>query len=165
MSDEVKKILGHRSEKPRPTSRRPAQRWGVLILAILVLPLFLGAWRDVSGNTINPKYVERIKDGQTTKQEILLLFGDPQDIQHPPEGTIFTYKSFKDAPQLPYRPEERKIAPQSDRIYVIDDNKQIKKPPLKTQGTILRSTLVVRFKPDGQTVQSHAYQEVKGSAE
>ena len=164
MSYEVKKILGPRGEKPRLTSRPPARR-GVLILAILALPLFLGAWRDVSGNTINPKYVERIKDGQTTKQEILLLFGDPQDSQHSSEGTVFTYKSFKDAPQLPYKHEERKIAPQSDQPYIIDQDKKIRKAPLKTEGKILRSTLVVRFKPDGQTVQSHEYQEVKGSPE
>jgi len=150
---------GREHDAPLPLGR------GFLILAILLLPLLLGAWRDVSGNTINPKYVERIKDGQTTKQEILLLFGDPQDIQHPPEGAIFTYKSFKDAPQLPYKPDERQISPQSDQMYLLDDKKQIKKPTIKTQGKILRSTLVVRFKADGQTVQSHEYHEVKGSGE
>jgi hypothetical protein len=132
---------------------------GVLLMVILLLPGFLGAWRIVSGETINPHYVERIKNGQTTKQEILLYFGDPQEIQRTSEGLIYTYKSFKDAPAMPYRPEDRKINPQSDSLYVIDDNKQVKKAPLKTEGKILRSTLEVRFKPDGVTVLSHEYKE------
>ena len=49
--------------------------------------------------------------------------------------------------------------PQSDQLYLLDDNKQIKKPPLKTEGKILKSTLLIRFKPDGQTVMSHEYKE------
>ena len=103
--------------------------------------------------------MERIQDGKTTKNEILLLFGDPQEIDRTPEGVTYTYKSFKDAPAMPYRPENRKINPQSDQHYVIDDNKQIKKPPLKTEGKILKSTLLIRFKPDGETVMSHEYKE------
>ncbi len=72
--------------------------------------------------------MERIQDGKTTKNEILLLFGDPQEIDRTPEGVTYMYKSFKDAPAMPYRPEDRKINPQSDQLYVIpDDNKQIKK--------------------------------------
>jgi hypothetical protein len=149
----------------RRESILPGRGRGVMILAILLLPLLLGAWRDVSGNTINPKYVERIKDGQTTKQEILVLFGDPQELKRTPEGVIFKYKSFKDAPQLPYKHEERKIAAQSDQIYLVDENKQIKKAVTKTEGKILRSTLEVRFKADGQTVLSHDYEEVTGSGE
>ncbi len=132
-------------------------RWEVLL--ILMLPLLLGGWRTISGETINPHYVKRIKDGQTTKQEIMLLFGEPDDVDRGPDGVVFTYKSFKDAPAMPYRPEKRQINPQSDQLMVIDSNKQIKKAPLKTKGTILRSTLVVRFKPDGVTVLSHEYKE------
>ena len=60
---------------------------------------------------------------------------------------------------MPYKPEDRKINPQSDQLMVIDENKQIKKAPLKTEGKILRSTLTVRFKPDGETVMSHEYKE------
>ena len=60
---------------------------------------------------------------------------------------------------MPYRPEDRKINPQSDQIFVINEDKTIKKAPLKTEGKILRSTLIIRFKPDGQTVMSHEYQE------
>lgn len=132
---------------------------GAVILVILLLPMFLGAWRIVSGETIDPRHVQRIKDGQTTKHEIFLLFGDPQEIDRTPEGLVFTYKSYKDAPAMPYKPEERKINPQSEQIFVIDEDKKIKKAPIKTEGKILRSTLVIRFKPDGETVLSHEYKQ------
>ncbi len=126
---------------------------------ILLLPGLLGAWKIISGDTIDPRHAERIQDGKTTKNEILLLFGDPQEIDRTPEGVTYTYKNFKDAPAMPYRPEDRKIAPQSDQLYLIDDNKQIKKATVKTEGKILKSTLLIRFKPDGQTVLSHEYKE------
>lgn len=132
----------------------------VIVLALLLLPVALGGWRSlVSGETINPRSVERIKDGQTTKHEVLLLFGDPQEIERSPEGHVFTYKSFKDAPAMPYKPEERKISEQSDQQYLIDENKQVKKPVVKKEGKILRSTLTIRFKPDGVTVLTHEYKE------
>lgn len=142
----------------RLSARRQWRRIAA-VLMILLLPGLLGAWRTVSGETIDPRHVERIKDGKTTKNEILLLFGDPQEIDRTPEGVNYTFKSFKDAPAMPYKPEERQIAPQSDQIYVIDDQKKIKKAPLKTEGKILRSTLLIRFKPDGETVMSHEYKE------
>jgi hypothetical protein len=159
-------VQGNQGRVTAAGRRSAACRGGIMVLAILLLPLLLGAWRDVDGNTINPKYVERIKDGQTTKQEILVLFGDPQELRRTPEGVIFKYKSFRDAPMLtPYKHDERKIAAQSDQIYLLDDKKQIKKPVIKTEGKILRSTLEVRFKSDGQTVLNHEYEEVKGSGE
>jgi hypothetical protein len=127
----------------------------------MLLPLILGAWQSMTGKTINPRFVARIQDGKTTKHEIMLYFGDPQEIQRTPDGLMFIYKSFKDAPAMPYRPEDRKINPQSDQLMVIDENKQIKRPPLKTEGKILHSTLTVRFKPDGETVMSHEYKEFK----
>jgi hypothetical protein len=130
-----------------------------LILLVLLLPGLLGAWRIVSGDTIDPRHVERIKDGKTTKNEILTLFGDPQEIDRSPDGVIYSYKSFKDAPAMPYKHYEREISPQSDQIYLIDDKKQVKKPTVKKEGKILKSTLVIRFKPDGQTVMSHEYKE------
>ena len=132
---------------------------GAALVLVMLLPLFLGGWRIVSGETINPRFVERINDGQTPKHEILLYFGDPQEIERAPEGPVYIYKSFKDAPAMPYKPEERKINPQSESLMVIDDSKQIKKAPLKTEGKILRSTLTVRFKSDGVTVMSHEYKE------
>ena len=130
------------------------------VLMILLLPGLLGAWKVISGETIDRRHVERIKDGKTTKNEILLLFGDPQEIDRGPEGITYTYKNFKDAPAMPYRPENRKIQPQSDQIFLLpDDDKRIKRPPVKTEGKILKSTLLIRFKPDGQTVMSHEYKE------
>ena len=145
-------------EGGRPPARR---RWGRItaVLMILLLPGLLGAWKVISGETIDRRHVERIQDGKTTKNEILLLFGDPQEIERTPDGVIYNYKSFKDAPAMPYRPENREINPQSDQLYVVDDKKQIKKAPLKTEGKILKSTLLIRFKPDGQTVMSHEYKE------
>jgi outer membrane protein assembly factor BamE (lipoprotein component of BamABCDE complex) len=146
--------------------RRPAAPQGDLVLGrlvpivlILILPLFLGAWRDASGNTINPNYVKRIENGKTSKHEILLYFGDPKEIEKTDGGQVYKYFSYKDAPAgLPYQHDKRKIQDQSDQMY-LDDNKQIKKVPVKEEGKILRSTLVIRFKSDGVTVMSHEYKE------
>jgi hypothetical protein len=152
------------SRKNQPEGGRllVRRRWRriVSVLIVLLLPGLLGAWRVMSGETIDRRHVERIQDGKTTKNEILLLFGDPQDIDRTSEGVTYRYKSFKDAPANPYRPEDRKIAPQSDQLFLLpDDDKKIKKPPIKTEGKILKSTLLIRFKPDGQTVMSHEYKE------
>jgi hypothetical protein len=155
----------HQSKMSQP--RQPtaddlaARRWRRIasVLMILLLPGLLGAWKIISGDSIDPRHVERIKNGKTTKNEILVLFGDPQEIDRTPEGVTYTYKSFKDAPAMPYKPEDRKIAPQSDQLFLLDDNKQIKKPTIKTKGKILRSSLLIRFSPDGQTVMSHEYKE------
>jgi hypothetical protein len=131
----------------------------VPILLILVLPLLLGAWQDFTGNTINPRFVERIQDGKTTKTEILAFFGDPNEVQKSDLGPVYKYSSYKDAaPDTPYIHSKRHIQEQSDQLY-LDNNKQIKKTVVKTEGKILRSTLTVRFKTDGQTVMSHEYKE------
>ena len=147
------------SEGGRSSARLRCRRIAS-ILMILLLPGLLGAWKIISGETIDRRHVERIADGKTTKNEVLLLFGDPQDIDRGSEGITYTYKNFKDAPAMPYRPEDRQIAPQSDQLFLLpDDDKKVKKPPLKTEGKILKSTLLIRFKPDGQTVMSHEYKE------
>ena len=119
-------------EGGRPSARLRCRRIAA-VLMILLLPGLLGAWKIISGDTIDPRHVERIQDGKTTKNEILLLFGDPQEIDRTPEGVTYTYKNFKDAPAMPYRPKDRKIAPQSDQLYLLDDNKQIKKAVVKTR--------------------------------
>jgi outer membrane protein assembly factor BamE (lipoprotein component of BamABCDE complex) len=132
------------------------------LIVLLSLVLFLLGWRDVTGNTINPNYVQRIKDGQTTKNEITLLFGEPQEIKRTENCVVFIYKSFKDAPAgLPYNPDQRLPKPQSEQLFLVDDNKQLKKPETKTEGKILKSTLTIYFKPDGQTVSGHEYTEDK----
>ena len=146
-------LPGHESAPPGPAVVAP-------ILLLLILPLLLGAWTDASGNTINPRYVGRIQDGKTTKHEILLLFGDPKEIEKSDGGPVYKYSSYKDAPAgLPYQHDKRHIQEQSDQIYLIDEDKQIKKPMVKTEGKILRSTLIIRFKSDGVTVMSHEYKE------
>ncbi|MDD2903828.1 MAG: hypothetical protein PHU44_15485 [Syntrophales bacterium] len=135
---------------------------GAVLMVLLLLPLILGgSWREMTGRTINPSLVERIQDGKTSKHEITLYFGDPQETHRTPEGLVFIYKSFTDAPAMPYRHEKRQPNPQSESLMVIDEHKQIKKAPLKKEGKILHSTLTIRFKPDGMTVMSHEYKEYK----
>ena len=135
---------------------------GAVLLILVLLPLVLaGSWREMTGKTINTNLVQRIQDGKTTQHEIVLYFGEPQETHRTPQGKVFIYKSYKDAPAMPYRHEKRKINPQSDQIMVIDADRKIKKAPLKTEGKILFSTLTIRFKPDGQTVMSHVYKEFK----
>jgi len=136
----------------------PARR-GLILVLILALPWFLGGWRAMHGETINPRLVQRIQDGKTNKHEILAFFGEPQEIERTPAGAVFHYKSFKDAPAMPYDPDKRVPNPQSTTPFVLAPDKQIKKAPLKTEGKILRSTLTVRFTPDGETVMSHEYKE------
>jgi hypothetical protein len=156
----------HQSEMSRElqpeggTAARHRCRRIASVLMILLLPGLLGGWRVISGESIDRRHVERIHDGKTTKNEILLLFGDPQEIDRGSEAITYTYKNFKDAPAMPYNPKDRKIAPQSDQLFLLpDDDHRLKKPPLKTEGKILKSTLLIRFKPDGQTVMSHEYKE------
>jgi hypothetical protein len=131
-----------------------------LVLLVLLLPMLLGAWRVNVGDTIDPNYVKRIQDGKTTKMEIMTLFGDPQDVKRDANGGVtYVYKCYKDAPATPFKPWERKINPQSDQLMAIDPTThKIKKAPLKTKGTILKSTLIINFKPDGNTVMSHEYE-------
>jgi hypothetical protein len=131
------------------------------LLLLVGLMLLVLAWQDVSGNTINPRYVERIKDGQTTKNEIMLLFGEPKEIKKTESGVVYTYKSFKDAPALPYDPNKRQPNPQSDKPFLLDDEKKIKMVQEKTEGKILKSTLIIYFKPDGQAVSRHEYTETQ----
>ncbi len=134
-------------------------RWAPVVLALFI-PLLLGwSWKEASGITINPRFVERIEDGKTTKQEVLLYFGDPKEIERTSGGLVYKYASYKDAEAMPYRPELREPNPQSTSDYLLEDNQVKKKPEIKTEGKILRSSLVIRFKADGDTVMSHEYQE------
>lgn len=139
----------------------PGRRSMVLLL-FLCLPLMMGAWQGLRSQTINPRYVARIQDGKTTKHEILLWFGDPQEVDRGPEGVVFKYISYKDAPEVPsrdiYKEPEYQTAPQ----YYLDEEKKVKKLTRKTKGEIVQSTLTIRFKPDGNTVQSHEYREFDG---
>jgi hypothetical protein len=152
-------------EQPRLTGalswlRAPVRHRWAPVLLVLFIPLLLGwSWKDASGVTINPNYVQRIQDGKTTKQEVILYFGDPKEIERTSEGLVYKYFSYKDAPALPYRPETREPQEQSTSMYLLEDNQMKKKPVVKNEGKILRSTLMIRFKPDNETVMSHEYQE------
>ncbi len=129
--------------------------WKMMALTLsLIIPLL--GWVDISGNTINPEYVNRIKDGQTTKNEIMLLFGEPQEVNRTPAGLIFTYKSYKDA-TLPAFAKEREINPQSTVPFYLDQDKTVKKVPVKKKSKVLHSTLIIRFKADDYTVAGHTY--------
>ncbi|MBM4294955.1 MAG: hypothetical protein FJ126_08645 [Deltaproteobacteria bacterium] len=134
-----------------------------LSLAVMLLPLLLGAdWKGATGQTINPRHVQRLKNGVTTKHEILLYFGEPQEVIRTPEGPIFKYASFKDAPALPTKPEDRQPVmthQESSNPFYLDEKKQIKTLPRKKEGKELRSTLSIRFKPDGETMMSYEYKE------
>jgi hypothetical protein len=151
-------------EQPRFTGvlsglRAPGRHRWAPVLLVLSIPVLLGwSWKDASGYTINPNNVQRLQDGKTTKQEVFLLFGDPKEIERTSEGLVYKYFSYKDAPALPYRPELRQPNPQSTSEYLVEGSK-LKKPEVKSEGKILRSSLVIRFKPDNETVMSHEYQE------
>ncbi len=143
--------------------RAPARlllRRKAMLLFFALLPVMVGAWQDVSGNTINPRYVERIKDGQTTKHEVLLYFGDPQEVERTPEGPVYKYATYKDAPPMGYKPkDEVKDSLFSSNPFIMDEDRKIKPVPKKKGNQILHSTLSIRFKSDGETVLSHEYRE------
>ncbi len=128
------------------------------LAGLAALLLCLGGWRDISGNTINPRYVERLKDGQTTKHEVLALFGDPQDVERSAQGLVFRYASYKDAEPMGMK-QERQIDEQSATPFFLDPDKKVQKVPVKKGSKILGSTLIIWFKPDGETVAGHEYKQ------
>ncbi len=138
------------------------RRWTMFLLLIGLIML-VTAWRDASGTNINPRYVSRIKDGVTTKNEIMLLFGEPQEVQRVDNMVVFSYRSYQDAtPPSMRQPLDREVSSQSTHPFYLDDDKNIKVAGREKKQRVLKSSLIVRFKPDGQTVQSHEYQEHGG---
>lgn len=138
-------------------------RAGLVLLFVLALPLTLGAWKEFTGRTINPRYVKRIKDGQTTKHEILVMFGDPEEIERTPEGVVFIYKDYK-AAEVRSLPKKSKLPdPQltTTPYYLEQKHREdlAKSDKKKAPTKVVSSTLTIRFKPDGDTVQSHEYKE------
>ncbi|MGB7910782.1 MAG: hypothetical protein WCF59_01000 [Desulfobaccales bacterium] len=131
------------------------------VLLVLSIPLLLGwTWKDAaSGMTINPSYVNKIQDGKTTKQEVLVYFGDPKEIERTSDGLVYKYYTYKNADSLPYDPYKREPNEQSTSDYLLEDNQIKKKPEVKNGGKILKSSLEIRFKPDSNTVMSHEYKE------
>uniref|UniRef100_A0A7C3Z1Q4 Uncharacterized protein n=1 Tax=Desulfobacca acetoxidans TaxID=60893 RepID=A0A7C3Z1Q4_9BACT len=132
------------------------------VLLVLALPFLLGAWKLSTGPKINPNLVQRIEDGKTKKHEILTWFGDPQDTERLPEGEIYIYKTYRPKSELPRvkREEPKMVMPTVDSPYTLEREILQKKTSNKTlPSQELDSTLVIRFKPDGETVQSHDYKQ------
>ena len=146
-------------------------RRALLVLAVLLLPALLCVRQGMSqerfgwkalGESINPRYVERIKDGETKKHEILTYFGDPQEVERTPEGQVYKYLSYKEASSLPYKPESRRPEVDSEHLsnpFYLDKDKNIKMVQKPKPGKVLKRSLIVRFKADGETVLSHEYHE------
>ena len=130
----------------------------VLLLLLITLALVSG-WRQLTGENLNPRFVDRIKDGKTKKNEILLWFGEPQEVKKTEKHIIYIYKSYVDAPALPYNPDKREVNPQSYTPFLIDEDKHIVAKKEKTQGKILRSTLTIFIQPESQVVTGHEYVE------
>lgn len=128
-----------------------------LVLVVLTLPLFLGAWKIVMSHDINPAYVERIQDGKTKKHEILTLFGDPEEIDRTPEGIVYIYKSFRDKETLPKRGRTVKSTPQDSPYFTEDWQKN--KSARKVSDKEVASMLIIHFDRDGETVRSHEYKQ------
>ncbi|MFW6112936.1 MAG: hypothetical protein ACOC8G_01320 [Thermodesulfobacteriota bacterium] len=141
-------------------NNRGRGRKTTLVLLVLTVPFLLGAWKIVMGRDINPAYVDRIKDGETPKHEILTLFGDPDEIDRTPEAVVYTYKTYRDKEVLPKRERKAKSAPQ-DSPYFREDwlEKKKEREGKKEGGKELASRLIIRFDPQGQTVQSHDFQQ------
>lgn len=133
-------------------------RQAALVLVVLTLPFFLGAWKIILGRSINPTYVERIRDGQTQKHEILTLFGDPDNIERTPEAVVYTYETFRKKEVLPKRQRQAKSAVQ-DSPYFREDWLERKREREAVDDKELASRLIIRFDPEGQTVQSHDFQQ------
>lgn len=129
----------------------------VFVVIMFTFPLFLGAWKIITDRDINPNYVERIKDGQTKKHEILTLFGDPEEINRTPEGLVYTYKSFRNKKTLPSRQEKGPKFAQ-DSMYHKENFNEKKSTPTSSAKEP-ESVLTIRFDKDGETVRSHHYKE------
>lgn len=127
------------------------------MVAVLALPLLLGAWKNLSGKGINRSYVERIQDGKTKKPEILTWFGDPQEVKRTPEGVVYIYQTYRVKQGLPPK-DDRDFTKAAESPFQLEENLK-RKPKKQDSGREPASSLTIRFKPDGETVQSHEYQE------
>ena len=130
-----------------------------LVLLILAVTL-LGAWKIIMDDSINLSYVKRIQDGKTKRHEILTLFGDPQETQRTPAGLVLIYKSYRSKETLPRQDPRKSRNILADDPYFQEYQKaEVKSSKKKSSDKELASSLTIRFKPDGETVQSHEYKE------
>lgn len=132
------------------------------LVGLLALVLLSGAWREAGGDNLDARKVAKIKNGVTTKHDILLLFGEPNEIVRTPEGAIFKYVGYLDA-LPPKGKEERRVSDEESRsAFYLDEEHRMKQVPRKTQAKLVKSRLTIYFKPDGLTVMSHEYEETGG---
>lgn len=129
-------------------------------MPLLMLAVLLAAgWRQLTGDQLDPRLVARIKNGQTTKNEILLWFGEPQEIRKTDACLIYIYRTYVDTPALPYKPDKREVNPQSYTPFLIDEDKHVVPRKEKREGRILRRQLTIYLQPNTQVVSGHEYQE------
>lgn len=137
--------------------------WRLTALAGLLLALFLGAgWREAGGDNLDQRKVAKIKNGVTKKHEILLWFGEPQEIIRNPEGLVYKYVGFTDAPPKDPKTGRPLGGEDSRAAFYLDEDRKMKKLPTKTEGKVVKSRLTIHFAPDGLTVQSHEFERVDG---
>ena len=128
-----------------------------LVLLLFAVPLLLG-WKFGMDKGINPRFVERIEDGKTKRHEILTWFGDPKEIERLPDGVVYVYKAMRPKAELPRRKAPEKNGPAIDP-NALDKTPITKKTDSEESAQELARTLIIRFKPDGETVQNHDYKE------
>lgn len=127
------------------------------VLLLFVVPLLLG-WKFDMDKGINPRLVQRIEDGKTKRHEILTWFGDPKEIQRLPDGVVYVYKAMRPKDELPRRKAPEKSGPAIDP-NALDKTPITKKTDSEESAQELARTLIIRFKPDGETVQNHDFKE------
>jgi hypothetical protein len=125
---------------------------------VFALPLLLG-WKFGMDKGINPRFVERIEDGKTKRHEILTWFGDPQEIQRLPDGVVYVYKAFRPKQETPRRKERDATGPPRDPNALEHSPPIAKKTSSEEPEKELARSLIIRFRPDGETVQNHDYKE------
>jgi hypothetical protein len=136
--------------------------WRLAAVAALLLGVVLcAAWREAGGDNLDQRKVAKIKNGSTKKHEILLWFGEPQEIVRSPEGLIYKYVGYADAP--PKDPKTGRIpgGEESRAAFYLDEDHRMKRLPTKTEGKMVKSRLTIHFAPDGNTVQSHEFERLE----
>lgn len=136
--------------------------WRVAAVAAVLLALGLSAaWREAGGDNLDQRKVAKIKNGSTSKHEILLWFGEPQEIIRSPEGLVYKYVGFADAPPpKDARTGRPPLEEESRAAFYLDEERRMKRVPTKTEGKVVKSRLTIYFAPDGRTVQSHEFERV-----
>ena len=133
-----------------------------MVLALFALPLFLGGWKIIMNKGINPIYVDRIEDGKTKRSEILTLFGDPQETKRTGDGLSYVYKTYQPQGTTHEKKDNREFIGLSsvDSPSELEHRLQSTQKRKKMEGDKeVASTLTIYFKPDGETVMSHEFEQ------